>query len=328
MKPIDYVRRYLDKYPDATNQGAARALVKKHPGMWPNVEAATTCVRRARGRQGILSRSATKAHREPSTHTSNAWAAPETHAKGKPVVDVSGTAHWLLLSDIHAPYHNKEALELAVNHGISEGCDSLYLNGDTMDFHRLSRFEQDEEARSTEQEITCGRELVETLGKRFGRKVYKIGNHDNRWRIYLNARCPEFSRMPGMALSGNLGLADHGYQVLASPQVGMLGKLPVFHGHELPKGLTNSVNPARGLFLRLRETAICGHFHQPSTHNEDTGLEKNTVVCWSTGCLCDLWPEYAVVNKWSHGWATVKVDAAGHFQVRNWRITKGEVTQI
>lgn len=328
MKPIDYARRYLDANPTASNLAAARVLFAKHVGMWPNLQATETCVRRARGTQGNKSRKQVKNPRQKSEHGNGSWAAPDSHAKGKPVVDVGGSHHWLLLSDIHLPYHNKESLELAVNHGLAEGCDSLYLNGDTMDFHRLSRFDQDEEARSTEQELACGRELLQSLAAKFGRKVFKIGNHDNRWRIYLNARCPEFSRLPGMALSGQLGLLDLGYEILGSPQVGMLGKLPVFHGHELPKGLTNSVNPARGLFLRLRETAICGHFHQPSTHNEDTGLEKNTVVCWSTGCLCDLWPEYAVVNKWSHGWATVKVDADGHFQVRNWRITKGEVTQI
>jgi hypothetical protein len=48
--------------------------------------------------------------------------------------------------------------------------------------------------------------------------------------------------------------------------------------------------------------------------------------CWSTGCLCDLTPEYARVNRWNWGFATVTVDTAGSFDVDNYRISaKGEI---
>ena len=36
----------------------------------------------------------------------------------------------------------------------------------------------------------------------------------------------------------------------------------VFHGHELPKDLTNAVNPARGAFLRMTDTVLIGHHHR------------------------------------------------------------------
>lgn len=329
MKPIDYVRRYLDKYPDATNSAVAKALHKRHSGMWPNVEAAETCVRRARGRQGAQSRSVTKNQREPSPHGFGSWAAPESAAACKPpLVEIGHTGHWLLISDVHAPYHDQAALTTAINHGLSEGCENLYVNGDFLDFHCMSKYEHDADARSTQEELNVGSAILHDWSKIFSKLVFKIGNHDDRWRRYLNANCPEFSRIPGMALSGQLGLADMRYQVLASKQIGMLGKLPVYHGHELPKGLVSSVNPGRGMYLRLHETGICGHFHQPSTHTEPTGLRKKSVVCWSTGCLSGLWPDYAVVNKWSHGWATVKVASNGTFQVRNWRISDGEVMPV
>lgn len=45
------------------------------------------------------------------------------------------------------------------------------------------------------------------------------------------------------------------------------------------------------------------------------------VFCWSTGCLCDLRPEYARINKWNHGFAAVTVHDDGSFDVSNQRVT-------
>jgi hypothetical protein len=47
--------------------------------------------------------------------------------------------------------------------------------------------------------------------------------------------------------------------------------------------------------------------------------------CWSTGCLCDLTPRYAVINRWNHGAAIVTVHADGEFDVHNFRIAGGKV---
>jgi hypothetical protein len=43
---------------------------------------------------------------------------------------------------------------------------------------------------------------------------------------------------------------------------------------------------------------------------------------WSTGCLCDLTPQYARVNRWNHGMAFVEVANDGSFNVSNFRINK------
>jgi hypothetical protein len=48
-------------------------------------------------------------------------------------------------------------------------------------------------------------------------------------------------------------------------------------------------------------------------------------VCFSTGCLCDLRPAYAVLNKWNHGGAIVTVHDGGEFDVENFRIASGKV---
>jgi hypothetical protein len=50
-------------------------------------------------------------------------------------------------------------------------------------------------------------------------------------------------------------------------------------------------------------------------------------VCFSTGCLCDMRPAYAVLNKWNHGFAIVHVHSDRSFDVSNMRITSGKVRQ-
>jgi hypothetical protein len=43
-------------------------------------------------------------------------------------------------------------------------------------------------------------------------------------------------------------------------------------------------------------------------------------ACWSTGCLCDLRPEYAKFNKWNWGFAVATVHERGQFDVNNYRV--------
>jgi hypothetical protein len=62
-----------------------------------------------------------------------------------------------------------------------------------------------------------------------------------------------------------------------------------------------------------------GQGHVISEHTEPT-LNGEIVTCWSTGCLSELPPRYARINKWSHGFVMVEVDSDGTFSVQNKRI--------
>jgi len=100
----------------------------------------------------------------------------------------------------------------------------------------------------------------------------------------------------------------------------MAGKLPILHGHELPKGVSAPVNPARGAFMRTLSTVLVGHSHRSSGHAESDMWHDET-FCWSTGCLCDLTPEYARINRWNWGFALATVHEDQSFDVENLRIT-------
>jgi len=94
-----------------------------------------------------------------------------------------------------------------------------------------------------------------------------------------------------------------------------LSKLNVIHGHEFNNGgmVSNPVNPARGYFLRGSGVHVIGsHYHQSSQHSQKN-LEQNVTSTWSTGCLCDLHPDYRPANSWNHGFAIVTVAPGGIF---------------
>ena len=87
--------------------------------------------------------------------------------------------------------------------------------------------------------------------------------------------------------------------------------------------MNSPVNPARGLFLKGYECAIESHYHRTSEHTEPTLLDK-VITTWSLGCLCDLHPDYAPLNKWNHGFGLLYIDDKG-WKFVNKRIVQGEV---
>lgn len=66
-----------------------------------------------------------------------------------------------------------------------------------------------------------------------------------------------------------------------------------------------------------------GHLHKASSHEETTAAGK-LIACWSSGCLCGLWPKYARVNKWTHSATWLSLDR-GQFSVEPWRILNGKI---
>lgn len=327
--PIDLVRDYLRSNPNVSNGAAARHLMKMHPGTWKTGNAAEVCVRRARGSQGKQSRDKAAEVAPKSKFGDGDWWIPPSSARSKPQINYPGAAKYLLLSDIHFPYQDNQALKAALKCGEREGCDSIYLNGDTLDFYALSDFDRDPTARSAWDEIKTVRKWLASISDRFrGRKIFKVGNHEARWERYLWAHSPDLAEIDDFALCSVLRLRENGWDFIESKSVAYLGKLAVWHGHELPRGLAPAVNPARGVYMQLKETALVGHFHRSSTHVEASGFQKESVSCWSTGCLAGMWPNYAVINKWNSGWAIVDVDKTGGFTVTNYQMHKGHVYQL
>ena len=72
-----------------------------------------------------------------------------------------------LLPDIHIPYHDADALSLAIEYLRGVRCDCIILAGDTMDCYGLSRFEKDPSARNMAGEIAQTRQFLRGLRAAF-----------------------------------------------------------------------------------------------------------------------------------------------------------------
>ena len=226
----------------------------------------------------------------------------------------------LILSDIHLPYQDNKALDLAINYGIENKVNAVYLNGDTLDFYMASRFLKNPRLRDLAGELEMGREFLQLLQETFKCPIYfKIGNHEVRWEHFLMIKAPELLGIDDFKLEQLLRFREYGVTLIKDKQMAMAGKLPILHGHEWYGGFAPPVNPARGLFLKAKESAIVGHHHRTSEHTEKT-LSGDVVTTWSTGCLCGLEPEYAPYNNYNHGFAHVKIGSDGNYELKNMRI--------
>ena len=318
-------REAVQKYPETPSLTLAKLIYKNNPEVYRNLEAARSSIRNVRGANGRRSRKHATQTREFSKDLFNPFKLPEAESLSYPFVNLKGE-RFLVLSDIHMPYHDTRALTLALQKGKQFKTDHVLVNGDLLDFYQLSRFDKDPRKRSFADELLAGEEFFKVLRREFrdAQITWKLGNHEERYDVYMRTKAPELLDVRGMEIENLMGIGKLNVRVVRDKLRIKLGKLTVIHGHEYPTPVIGPVNAARGLFLKAKTSAMCGHHHQVSTHSE-TDLNGKLVKAWSTGCLCQLNPHYARLNKWAHGFALVEVDNRGHFQVQNKTIFGGEV---
>ena len=316
-------RRLAQEYPDAPARTLARRLVADANNAI-TLHQARMRIQRQFGVHGKMHRKRTSAAAPRAKRQAGVqYVMPPSKAETWEPHDLGVTGLVGVLSDIHVPYHSEVALRAAVEHLQAVGINALVLNGDTADFYAISRWAKNPKKRNFEAELEQVRQLLGWMRQEFPDIpiLFKCGNHEERWEFWLWQHAPEIATMrEEMGLENWLHLKRHNVTLVENQRPIMAGKLPILHGHEKGKGISAPVNQARGAFLRLHHTVLEGHGHRTSGHCEPD-MWGSEVFCWSTGCLCDLRPEYARLNKWNHGFATVKVDADGMFDVSNYRIT-------
>lgn len=226
-------------------------------------------------------------------------------------------------ADAHIPYHDEEAVRIFLDY--CEGVKTILLMGDWMDMYSVSSFVSDPTAMSLPEEIDMMRDFLASLREAFPDKriIYKIGNHEERLERYLMTYGVKLFGLEALNLPSLLGADESRIEFVESRQMIKIGKLHAVHGHELGRSVFSPVNPARGLYMRAKKSAICAHHHQTSEHVEKN-LDDKIESCWTVGCLCDMKPDYAPVNKWNHGFAIVTQDD-GMYTVHNHKIVNGRV---
>jgi hypothetical protein len=225
---------------------------------------------------------------------------------------------WLLLYDVHVPFHEPKAVEAAIRYGKDQKVTGILFPGDLQDCAAVSHW-QSALKRDFDRELERFIDFLDFIEQEFPEqeKVWLPGNHEYRLARYYQAKAPELKGIPLQSFDTVFALEQRKITFLEYQQIIMAGKLPIIHGHEFK--MSTAVNPARGLLLKAQTWAMCGHYHRTSEHT-GKDLRGTLLTTWSVGCLCDLSPDYAPYGNWNHGFATVNVEKNGSFEVVNKRI--------
>lgn len=326
MTRSEITREYRKNHPDYPTKKLARILYNDNKLLFKSEEDARGSLRYIEGKSG-------SAHRKYVSKTDlfvkearplNPYKLPKSDETSyEPFILKAPRV--LVMSDIHIPYHSIEALTTVFDFAKKEKPDAILLNGDTLDFFGLSKFCKDPRKRSFANELEAFKQLFCILDKTFpnAKKYFKIGNHEERYLHFLFMKAKELVGVDEFELENIIKARANGIEIIGDKRIIQANGLNIIHGHEFATGFFSPVNVARGLFLRGKTSAIQGHNHQTSEHTESDMNGKITTT-WSTGCLCELHPEYMPINKWNLGFAMIDM-GNDDFEVRNKRIYKGKV---
>lgn len=228
-----------------------------------------------------------------------------------------------ILSDIHFPYHDLQALTCAIKHLKEQEIDCLYLNGDIQDFYSISRHEKDKDMRDFKREVDMNRDFLQKLRDIF-RNIpiyYKLGNHENRFARALNVEAEEFAQISDLQFDIFFRLDKLKIEMVHEWQGMEMGDLLVLHGHELQGA--GGINPSQNLFNKTICNTLIGHVHRTSTTQKKTAF-KQFINTYSTGCLTLLSPKYMPFSMHTHGFAIVEIEN-GKSSVQNIQIRDGKI---
>jgi len=330
QKKSEIAKEYRKKFPDMPTLKLARIVYADNNLSFKNIEDCRSALRYIEGKKGSELRKWTKNTEFFMTEkrSLNPYNLPESYEeKRDPFILPTSCNNILLISDLHIPYHNIEAVTIALDYGKKEKVNTIFINGDLIDNHQISKFESDPKKRSVKQEFDATREFLVQLRKAFPKAlIYWLkGNHCIRWEKFLYSKVREIWNDDYFFLEERLQLNSVKVKILDDKVLVKAGKLSITHGHHIFKGAFTPVNPSRGAFLRAKQSLIVGHLHRPS-HHPETDLDGKIISCWSTGCLCELRADYSpLVGNTMHGFAHIQIAKDGDYTVKNYSIIKGKL---
>jgi len=321
------IRDALLKWNDLPSRTIARKLIADNPDVWlkSKLENVRTSIRYLRGKQGANNLAkAVRSNKFVEKSEPSHFIPPSDESDFIPHIvknELSRDAKIAVLGDIHLPYHSVKALRNVFARLDKLKPDLIILNGDTIDFYKLSRFMKDPRCRSVKKEIETTNDFLDALDERYpkAKKIWKDGNHEERLDHYVMSAAPEIYDLKMVTLTELLQLNERRFDYVNDKRAIYLGNLTVLHGHEYPTPMIGPVNAARGLFLRTKASSLVNHHHQVSEHVEND-VRGKSIATWSLGCLCDLHPMYSRYNRWSHGYAQVTLSPSGEFVVSNIKV--------
>ena len=299
---------YLEKFPNAPSRTLAKKIYNENSAFFTDAENVYFRVRYYRGQSGSTNRDKlknTKFQKELKVKVMiQKLQLPESHTKVRNSFTFpTGCKKLGVFGDVHIPYHDNTALEVMFKKFEEEKVDSIFINGDLLDFYQLSFHEKDPREVHFKGEIEAGKEFLAYIRSRFPNiPIYYItGNHENRFERYLRIKASELLDIDECRLDVILHVAEYKIEYLPFRSKVVFGDYTIEHGDKIPGA--GGVVPARTLLMRLKSNSIVNHFHKSSESSQRIyGVgEPTNIRAYSLGCMCDLAPEYMEINEWNHG---------------------------
>jgi predicted phosphodiesterase len=334
MTKTSVAREYIRKFPKKSDTGLARIVFNENKPLFNSPEDARDAIRYSKMKRGSAKNRKSAVNIAPDLIETERKIYDPHNPLGLPASDeekyepflIKGHKRVAVFSDIHVPYHNITALTTAIQFAKKEKPDALLLNGDCLDAHGLSKYLRDPRKKDFKGELDTFKALIVVLKKQLNCQIYfKIGNHDERYELYLQQKAGELQGVDEFQFENIIKARAEGIRIIGSMQIAKMNALNIIHGHEYKGGISAPVNIARGLYLRGKVSAAQGHNHTTSEHTEPN-MNGEITTTWSSGCLCELHPRYMPLNKWNHGFMMVDLDDNKRdYEMRNLRIYNGKV---
>lgn len=216
-------------------------------------------------------------------------------------ITINGDCRGIVFSDIHAPFHDRDAIALACKVAKWWKPDVAIFNGDDLDFYMSSRYDKNPARTFRVQDevdiwhIECVAPILSTLPPK-SRKVKLPGNHEDRLRHKLWAN-PDLFGIRSLELPELLELKRYGVEY-ATQRVHFGHELEITHGDRVSKWAGMSAK-AEQEKRRFAIKTITGHVHRAGRFQTRVGSGYS--IGQECPCLCDLSPEYMTDPDWVQG---------------------------
>lgn len=210
---------------------------------------------------------------------------------------------FVVLSDIHFPYHDEKALKAVYKFLEQHPVDTIILNGDILDFYDVSSFDKDpDRINSLQKEIDMTQKFFKKLRSLASkaRIVFVKGNHCARLERYLKKH-PELYSLDALKLPNLLGLDK--FNIEYKNKGFKLGSLKIIHGDMVRKF---SAYTARGELEKHDSSGISSHTHRGGVYYYKT--PERYLAWYESFCLCDIHPFYVDEPNWQQGFLYGYVD--------------------
>lgn len=313
---------YLEKFPSMSSLGLARMMYDDNPLIFNSIEHARVIIRTYRGSNGKYCRDTVKNNKFYGTGI----LIPDGEEREYQPYELPSVNNSILyVSDIHFPFQDKASVLIALEDAKDKRVNTVILGGDILDFYSLSRFDKEPNKENFIQSREMFWQFIDTINTMLpNAKVFWIeGNHENRFSKYMLLKAPEIFKVTEFSMRFLFDLRTLGVEYIDRKQFIKAGSLNIMHGHEY-KTVSQGVNPARGMFLRARNSVVFGHYHKTSEHTS-ADIRDNITSVYSVGCLCYLHPEYMPLNDWNSGFALIEIHKDGTYMVKNKKIVGGKI---